>query len=119
VYIGPIPSNCFSLLSHFVVHITQQRLFTKNLSPRGCVYRDVAWQWVDTSQYLADIKSYDSSFGIATVYKIGGRGIGVRFPASARDFSLLHSVQTGSGAHPASYTMGTRGCFPGGKAAGL
>jgi len=29
-----------------------------------------------------------------------------------------HCVQTGSEAHPAYYTMGTRGCFPGGKAAG-
>jgi hypothetical protein len=29
-----------------------------------------------------------------------------------------HHVQNGSGAHPASYTMGTRGSFPGGKAAG-
>jgi hypothetical protein len=32
-------------------------------------------------------------------------------------FSLLHSVQTGSEAHPASYPMGTGGSFPGGKAA--
>jgi hypothetical protein len=30
-------------------------------------------------------------------------------------FSSL-CVQTGSGAHPASYTMGTAGSFPGGKA---
>jgi len=29
-----------------------------------------------------------------------------------------HSVQNGSGAHTASYPMGTRGSFPGGKAAG-
>jgi hypothetical protein len=29
--------------------------------------------------------------------------------------SLLHVVQTGSGAHWASYPMGTGGCFPGGK----
>jgi hypothetical protein len=36
---------------------------------------------------------------------------GVRLPAGSRDFFLLHSVQTGSGAHPASYPMGTRGCF--------
>jgi hypothetical protein len=41
---------------------------------------------------------------------------GVRFPAGARDFSLLHSVETGSDAHPASYPMGTGGCKPGGKA---
>jgi hypothetical protein len=32
--------------------------------------------------------------------------------------SLLHSVQTRSGLHPASYPMGTRGSFQGGKAAG-
>jgi hypothetical protein len=29
-----------------------------------------------------------------------------------------HHVQNGSGAHPASYPTGTRGSFPGGKAAG-
>jgi hypothetical protein len=32
---------------------------------------------------------------------------GVGFPAEARDFSILDSVQTGSGAHPASYSMFT------------
>jgi hypothetical protein len=31
----------------------------------------------------------------------------------ARYFSLLPTVQTGFGAHPASYTTGTRGSFPG------
>jgi hypothetical protein len=30
----------------------------------------------------------------------------------------VYRVQIGSGAHPASYTMGTRSSFPGGKAAG-
>jgi hypothetical protein len=35
----------------------------------------------------------------------------VQFSA-VQDFSLLHSVQTNSGAHPASYPMGTRGSFP-------
>jgi hypothetical protein len=44
--------------------------------------------------------------------------IGVRFPAGAGNFSLNHRVQNGSGAHPASYPMGTRGSFPGGKAVG-
>jgi hypothetical protein len=41
---------------------------------------------------------------------------GVLFPAGARNFSLLHTVQTGSGAHPASSPMGTGDSFPGGKA---
>jgi len=34
----------------------------------------------------------------------------------AGNFSLHHRVETGSGAHPASYRMGTKGSFPGGKA---
>jgi hypothetical protein len=29
-----------------------------------------------------------------------------------QEFSLLHVIQTGSGAHSASYPMGTRGTFP-------
>jgi hypothetical protein len=35
----------------------------------------------------------------------------VRFPEAKRDISLLHSVQTGFGDHPASYSMDTGG-FP-------
>jgi hypothetical protein len=38
---------------------------------------------------------------------------GVRLPGGARDFSLLHSVQTAFGAHPASYPMATGDSFPG------
>jgi hypothetical protein len=57
--------------------------------------------------------SRDSSVGIAT-----GWAAGVRFRAESRDFSLLHSSQTGPGARPASYPMDTGGSFPGGKAAG-
>jgi hypothetical protein len=40
------------------------------------------------------------------------------WPTAVQDFSLFHSVQTGSGAHPASYPMGSAGSFPGHKAAG-
>jgi hypothetical protein len=38
--------------------------------------------------------------------------------APAQEYSLLHVVQTVSGAHPTSYPMGTTGSFPGGKTAG-
>jgi hypothetical protein len=41
-----------------------------------------------------------------------------RFPAGAGSFSLHRRAQNGSGAHPASYPMGTRGSFPRSKAAG-
>jgi hypothetical protein len=44
--------------------------------------------------------SRDSSVGIAASYG-------------------LDSVHTSSGAHPASYQMGTGGFFPGGKTAGV
>jgi hypothetical protein len=59
----------------------------------------------------------DSSVGIALVYWLDDRGSGVRFSAGAGNFSLHHRIQNGSGAHPASYPMGTRVSFPGGKAA--
>jgi hypothetical protein len=62
--------------------------------------------------------SRDSSVGIALGYGLDDRGSRVRFPAGAGNFSLHHRVQNGSGAHPASYPMGTRGSFLGGKAAG-
>jgi hypothetical protein len=60
----------------------------------------------------------NSSVGIATGYGLDDRGSTVRFPAGVGNFSLHHHDQTGSGAHPASYSMGARGCFPGDKAAG-
>jgi hypothetical protein len=41
---------------------------------------------------------------------------GVRSPTEAEDFSSSICVQTGSGARPASCTMGTGGPFPEGKA---
>jgi len=54
---------------------------------------------------------------IATDYGLNDRMIGVRIPAGAGNFSLRHRVQTGSGVHPAFYTMDTESSFPGGKAA--
>jgi hypothetical protein len=63
-------------------------------------------------------KSRDNSVGIAVGYGLGDRGSRIRFPAGAGNFSLHHRVHNGSGAHPASYPMGTRGSFPGAKAAG-
>jgi hypothetical protein len=40
----------------------------------------------------------------------------VRFPVGAWNFSFHRGVQSGSGAHSASYPMGTRGTLPAGKA---
>jgi hypothetical protein len=63
-------------------------------------------------------KSRDSSVCISLGYGLDDRGSRVPFPAGAGNFSLHHRVHNGSGAHPVSYSVGTRGSFPGGKAAG-
>jgi hypothetical protein len=63
-------------------------------------------------------RKLNNSVGIALGYGLDDRGSRVRFQAGAGSFSLHHHVQNGSGAHPASYPMGTRGSITGGKAAG-
>jgi hypothetical protein len=56
-----------------------------------------------------------SSVGIATRLWAGRPGFDSPL---GQGFPLLHNAQTGSGAHPASYTMDTGVCFSGAKAAG-
>jgi hypothetical protein len=60
--------------------------------------------------------SRNISVGIATGYGLDGRG---SISGRLGKFSPLHSVQTGSGAHPGSYPVGTGGDFSVGKAAGV
>jgi hypothetical protein len=57
--------------------------------------------------------SQGSSVSIVSDYGLNDRAIGVRSPEGAKDFSSSLCVHTGSGAHPASCTMGTWGPFPG------
>jgi hypothetical protein len=57
-----------------------------------------------------------SSGSIVSDYGLDDRAVGVRPTAGAKDFSYNLCVQTSSGAHPASCTMGTGCPFPGGKA---
>jgi hypothetical protein len=67
-------------------------------------------------QYIYTIKSRGSSGSIVSDYGLDDRVIKVRSPTEAEDFSSSLCVQTGSGAHPASYPVGIGGPFPGGKA---
>jgi hypothetical protein len=46
------------------------------------------------------LRSWDNSFGTATDWTAG-----VRFPAAVESCSLLHSIQTGLGAHTTSYPV--------------
>jgi hypothetical protein len=53
-----------------------------------------------TSVCVFLLKSRDSSVGIALGYGLDDRGSRVRFPAGARNFSLHHRLQNGSGPPP-------------------
>jgi hypothetical protein len=56
---------------------------------------------------MIDRRSRNSSGSIVSDYGLDDRAIGVRSPAGVKDFSSSPCFQTGSGAHPASCTMGT------------
>jgi hypothetical protein len=56
-----------------------------------------------------------SSVSIVSGYWLDDRAIEVRSPAGTKDFSRSLCVQTGSGAHLATCTMGTGGPFLGVK----
>jgi hypothetical protein len=65
---------------------------------------------------LVTSRSRVSSGSIVSDYRLDERAFEVRSPAEAKDFSSSLCVQTGSGTHTASCTMGTGGPFPGDKA---
>jgi hypothetical protein len=93
--------------------------------PGGRGFR--AWSWPLTHLHprsgkvkihVCSIQSGDTrwhlqSVGIALGYGLDERASRVRFPAGAGNFSHHHRIQNGSGAHPASYPMGTRCFLPG------
>jgi hypothetical protein len=70
--------------------------------------------WWSVNEYIGHIFIIlgDSSVGIALGYGLDDRGSRVRFPERAGNFSPHHRVQNGSGAHPASYLVGSRDSFP-------
>jgi hypothetical protein len=61
-------------------------------------------------QYLA--------VGTATGYGLDEWEVGIRVLKKSKEFSLLHIVETGSGAHSASYSMSTESSFSGVKRQG-
>jgi hypothetical protein len=64
-----------------------------------------------TTLHATSCKSRSSSVGIALCYGLDDRGSRVRFTTGAGNYSPHNRVQNGSGAHPASYPVGTRGSF--------
>jgi hypothetical protein len=66
---------------------------------------------------LDQINDYEAGIAQSVKRRAMRWTAGVRFPAGARDFSLLHNVQTVSGDHALSYAMRVGGFFLGSKAA--
>jgi hypothetical protein len=67
---------------------------------------------------LTNTRSQASSVSTVSDYGLDDRAIEVRSPTGAKDFSSILYIQTGSGAHPASCTLGTEGPVPGTKRSG-
>jgi hypothetical protein len=68
------------------------------------------------NSYVFASGSRGSSGSTVSYYGLEDRAIEVRSPTGAEDFSCSPFVQNGSGAHPASYPVGTGGFSPRGKA---
>jgi hypothetical protein len=97
----------------FAIVLVTECLLHTNLS-NGTITHQQLFQIITDISWTSE-RSRISSGSIVSDYGLDDRAIGVRSHAGARDFSSSLCVQTGSGAHPASCTMGTGGPFPGGK----
>jgi hypothetical protein len=90
------------------------------------VWYAIHLNWIFSSVFFEGPQGHTSrtTFGPRTIvwetlgYGMGDWGIGTPFPRGGKDFSLLHSFQTDSGAHPASCRTGPGGSFPWGKTTG-
>jgi hypothetical protein len=84
-----------------------------------CAVRITWIAWHSVARFLSAVHVKWVPVNMAwRVLRNGLRRVAVNIPVGARNFSLHRRVQNGSGAHPTTYPMGTRGSFPGGKAAG-
>jgi hypothetical protein len=92
-------------------------MYLRNIRKNENIHMVPKTQYYRRGFYVDSYKSRDISIGIAVGSELEGHG-SVRLPAGKRDFSLLHSVKTGSGAHPASCPTDTAGSFLGDQAAG-
>jgi hypothetical protein len=90
----------------YLVSPVPQNVETESFKPTATI------QW--RREICLESESRDSPVGIATGYGLDDRGIGFRVSVK-QEFSLLHVVQTGSGAHSASYPVGTGDSFLGVK----
>jgi hypothetical protein len=100
----PCPSKRSAMLQQ---RVTKERLLRRPIK-HDQYNQHNGYSYISDNEKQCSGSSQNSSVGTAR-----GWTARVRFPAGAKHFCLFHSFQTGCGAHPASYPIGT-----GGKAAG-
>jgi hypothetical protein len=122
-----LPAFIFSLLSMtsaccvilFFFKIILRTLFWKPYASRGSVCASDILQWCG-EQCFAGVTISEDRY-LPQIPRLGRHKSLQRtnecFMESG-NFSLHYCFRNGSGAHPASYLMGTRGSFPADKAAG-
>jgi hypothetical protein len=80
------------------------------------LHRNIEHRHLTETKHAKPLRSSGQRFGGLCCLRLQDEVTSV--PAGAGNFSRHHRVQTGSGAHPASYPMDIRSSIPEGKAAG-
>jgi hypothetical protein len=99
------------LVTEFLNIIVAYWLYAETAEPQRP--RDARNVRLKMFKWSSEFEKGLSSVGLATGWTAGDR-----FTAGTSDFSLLHSVWTDSGSHPASRPMGTSVLAPGVKRTG-
>jgi hypothetical protein len=100
--------RCSKWQQHPKSHLGSHKLFFPYRQPNVSSESSRSFSLWVLSAFIS-VMSRDSSVGIATGYGLDDRG---SISGKGRGFSLFNSVHTGSGAHTASYPMGTGGSLP-------
>jgi hypothetical protein len=103
------------IISYFLRKLVSGGRHTVVLTPYVCLHKEntlnswfIMWCLIHDLTLLCTIeRSRGSSVSTVSDHGLDDRAIGVRSSAESNDFSCNLCVQTGSGAHPASCTMGT------------
>jgi hypothetical protein len=125
VYCQLRQSDCYNTMIRKLIHMLLCFEFITAfvyITLRLTMWKGDMGRWEDDVAVYLESTGFDkvsrgSAVCIATAYGLDDRGVGVRVLVES-EFSLLHIVQTGSGAPPTSYSMGTGCSLHGGKAAG-
>jgi len=98
-----LPTGADCQMSHQCASVSLLQSECKRSGQQHTLNMFKSWeeQTLRIYQYYCEYSGPDSSVGIAIGYRLEGPGIESRW---GRDFP---PIQTGTGAHPASYTMGT------------